>query len=463
MRLVWLDTVAGINGDECLFGIRVYQWVHGEPVSWRAFPGGRLETSPILFCANVIPGLLRDTAFFYLRLPTVVASILTLWLVGRGWKSVIGPAACSALVLLLAVSPQQIVYARIGFDPSLVPFCQALLIAAVMSGRAWWIAAATLLGVSTYLVVWLSLPLAGLLWLWKHYPHRVRAAGAVAIVGSWAAVALRYVLPLQGLGGPERVDFRRFCSGLTDVFTGEAAFAYVVDPARAQLDGPLATLCGLTLILALTVQGWRDLSRRPELGCLAAGTLIIAAGLFLRLGTHAVVPPQDRNASSLVLPVLAWIVAQLFCSPIVRRPRLLWGMLIGVSALLSYRTLDRYLLALRYQGSSSHRAFMSAPIEPREAAYNQARAWLQPGAVIIAEDWWIFQPVTYLALPARIAVVHPSNVSDLKQAVAAGCVVVAHSYSPLHDAVVKLGLPLRHATVRQAGGREVLEVLAVGR
>jgi hypothetical protein len=460
LRLVWLDTVPGINGDECLFGIRAYRWLQGEPVQWRPFPVGRLETSPILFLSNLVPGLLHSTAFVYLRIPTVVASLLTLWLVGRTWKPFLGPLACSMLVLLLAVWPQQIMYARFGFDPSLVPFCQALLIAAVVNNHRWWTAAATLLALLTYPALLLALPLALLLWLWKNHPHRVRAGVLWTFAVSWMAIVLRYLMPL-GILEPDRVSFVKFCSGLVDVLSGEATFAYLVDPAQAQLGTLLATVSGLALMLGLTVQGWRDLSARPELSCLAAGTTLIAAALFLRLGTHAVLPPQDRNASSLVLPILAWLTCQLLRSPLGRRPRALWGILLALSFVQCYRVTDRYLLALRHQGSSSHRAFMSAPTEPRLTAFRQAREWLRPGAVVIAEDWWLFQPLTYLGLPTRVPVVHPNSIADIKQALQAGCVIVCHSYSPLHRAVEATGLPLRHITIHQAGGRPVVEVFAV--
>ena len=40
---------------------------------------------------------------------------------------------------------------------------------------------------------------------------------------------------------------------------------------------------------------------------------------------------------------------------------------------------------------------------------------------------------------------------------------MVHSYSPVMQAALELGLPLRRLTIPQAGGRAVLEVIALDR
>ena len=122
-----------------------------------------------------------------------------------------------------------------------------------------------------------------------------------------------------------------------------------------------------------------------------------------------------------------------------------------------------YFYSLRVEGTRAHRAFICAPTEPHRTAFLQASRWLAPGAVIVADDWHNFQPLTYLALPYGIAVLNSRDprVADLRQDLLSGCVLVVHSYSPVMQGVLELGLPLRRLTIPQAGGREVLEVMAL--
>ena len=57
-----------------------------------------------------------------------------------------------------------------------------------------------------------------------------------------------------------------------------------------------------------------------------------------------------------------------------------------------------YVLPL-WTGADSHRAFRTGPVEPKLAAFE----WIQQAAssdepvTVVAEDWWCYQPLHYLA------------------------------------------------------------------
>ena len=70
-----------------------------------------------------------------------------------------------------------------------------------------------------------------------------------------------------------------------------------------------------------------------------------------------------------------------------------------LAALLLAGFWSHYLRVLEREGSRSASAFWTGPIEPKEAAYDQFAAIIRTEGPIrvVAEDWWLYWPVAYLA------------------------------------------------------------------
>lgn len=461
-RVIWLDCLPGVNGDEALVPVQAYRLVHGLPATWYVNPGDRPQICPCLWPVAMLFSLTGTTEFWYLRVPTVLGSLLSCLAIWRGWGKLLG-AAAPWVALLLWSMPVEIMFSRFGWDPSLMSMSNALLGAALLGGKPLWIVLAILLGVLNHPFYLIMLPIVPLLWIALQRPNWLKPALLLAQVGGWTAVLLTYLLG-HALGAPEpaKVNFLRYCAGFPDLLSGQATFAYLVDPSQHPLGSPLAYLLGLALVVALNALPWLDRQRaRPLLAALGGSLWLSLGGLFLALGTQGVVTPNERNALMLVLPLVCWLVMRL---SLLVSPQRLRGILLMLSLGGLGLCVSDYFYPLRVYGNNSHRAFMCAPEEPRRTAFRQACRWLRPGAFLITDDWHNFQPVSYLALPYQIPVLNIDFVhrnSNLRDALQSGCVLIAHAYSPIAEEAKQSGLPLQMFTVQQAGGREVIQVFAL--
>ncbi len=458
-RILWLDCLPGVNGDEPWVAIEAYRLTHGLPATMHINPGDRPQFSPCLWLFHLLFSLTGTTDFFYLRVPTVLASAVACLTIWRCWRKLLGEATPWVALLLWSL-PVEIMFSRFGWDPSMMSMCVALTGAAVLSGRPILTVVAIVFGLLNHPFFVVALPFVPLFWLADKRPGWLKPALIATQACAWLAVLSTYLLG-HALGAPEpwKVNFPRFCAGLPDLLSGQATFAYLVDPVEHPLGTPLSYAGGLVLLIGLNWLPWSDLrSRKPLLAALGGGLWLSCCGLFLALGTQGIVTPNDRNALMLIVLLVSWLVLRIptrWLAPVVVTLSLLG---LGLCA-------KDYFYSLRVYGTRSHRAFICAPEEPHRTAFRQALQWLAPGTVIIADDWHNFQPLYYLALPYKTAVLNARDprVADLPGALRAGCVLVAHSNSPVMQALLEAKLPLRRVTISQAGGREVLEVVSWSR
>lgn len=456
-RVLWLDCLPGINGDEPWVAIQAYRFSHGLPATLHINPGDRPQFSPCLWPIHLLFSLTGSTDFWFLRVPTVLASVVACLTVWRGWGKLLGTAAPWVALLLWAL-PVEIMFSRFGWDPSFMSMCVALTGAAALRGKPLWIVLAIGFGLINHPFFAVALPVVPLLWVADKRCAWLKPGLLLAQAAGWVAVLVPY-LRGHALGVPEpwKVNFPRFCAGIPDLLSGQATLASLVDPSEHAVGTPLDYVLALLLVAALQWLPWRDLRRsRTLLAALGGGLWLSICGLFLALGTQGIVPPGERNALMLVVLLVSWLVTRIPTRLVPPVALLLATFGLGLCA-------KDYFYSLRIHGTRAHRAFICAPTEPHRTAFLQAREWLVPGAVIVADDWHNFQPLTYLALPYGIAVLNSRDprVTDLRQDFLSGCVLVAHSHGPVAQAALELGLPIRRLTIPQAGGREVLEVMSI--
>jgi hypothetical protein len=123
------------------------------------------------------------------------------------------------------------------------------------------------------------------------------------------------------------------------------------------------------------------------------------AGLYLVAGHQPLTPHWERYAMFLTVPSCAAAAVLLAATgtslPALRRQGLT---ACAVSAALLAGTFLYYVRPV-WTGAESHRAFRTGPVEPKLAAFE----WIDQAAgangpvTVVAEDWWCYQPLRYLA------------------------------------------------------------------
>ena len=62
-----------------------------------------------------------------------------------------------------------------------------------------------------------------------------------------------------------------------------------------------------------------------------------------------------------------------------------------------------YFWPLSSRGGDAHVTFRTGVVEPKAAAYEfiRTRTAAEPAVTVLADDWWLYWPMRYLALPER--------------------------------------------------------------
>jgi hypothetical protein len=143
----------------------------------------------------------------------------------------------------------------------------------------------------------------------------------------------------------------------------------------------------------------RDHSERAQV----LGTALTCVVFFTFAGPQAIVPHFERYALVLVAPAVLTFV--LLLGHAFERWRLTpyltsAGVALAAACLLSFSI--NYFVVLSATGGESHQAFRTAAREPKRTAYalileRSARQQTCAGIQVVAEDWWLYWPLRYLA------------------------------------------------------------------
>jgi hypothetical protein len=134
--------------------------------------------------------------------------------------------------------------------------------------------------------------------------------------------------------------------------------------------------------------------------------------------------------------------------------------------LTSFHT--NYFREFATTGGRSHRTYVTAPTEPKRQALEHILSRTgESGAMIVAASWWLRMPMAYLASahPTLSVSGTPLDVS-IESAGRRRFFVVEFANTPeLEAARERLrshGLEWNVTTIRDAGGRPLIEILEVG-
>ena len=451
LRILWLDRLTGIDGDEAWYGVLGQHWAAGEFILWRT-PTGNYP-GPIQPALVGLGQFLLPAHFILLRIPSLLSSLLAMalaWRIGR--KHFDLPTARIGL-LLMAVLPANIAYARFGWDPSHSGMLALAAIACVLEGRL--VLTALLFGLAVWthptnvFIAPLLLPVAAAVernrWrLCALAVALILIAAAMMMVG--ASQSGQFADPramLARLLSP--ADWFAFVLLYARLLAGQPWFLHLAESSYGPLL-PLVDAAGLLAIGGTLFATARTLQREglSTRGGLLLGWIAMLAAYALVAGIAALNAPTERYAFVLIAPTaLAFAVA---IGGSMRKFEPLGIAVAGGTLLAASVALYFVPLATRDLTGRSDwlgvQAFRTGPIEPKEAAARWIAAQARPDRPIrvIAEDWWLAWPLAYrLAGETSVTVDWAGRPDGGPQSRPATTLVATYAGSPDDDRLAETG------------------------
>ena len=423
VRLIALDRLPGINGDEGWYAVNAQEYLAGRAY-FSETPSGNF-VNPFHSGLVLVALLVFDPTLLVLRLPAALWNLLLIALAYPLLAPPLGKRAALLATAVLCISPPLVAQARIGWDPSSPPFFSLLAMAAALRDRPVLAALAGLAGIAAHPSAIFLAPVAGIVWLhhgvryytalplrWRGVVRLLLAAGGAAgliagffvarrmahsgLLSSIETVVARVASPASwmdtGLG------FVRLFSGVTTALD----FSGPIDPRLLQF----SDLVVIAAAVAAIVVAWTTRRAAPPPW---SAWLLAAVGVGL-IAYHVVAGPQslqpgfERYATCLIVPIA--ILCGVTLDALVGRARrlgnaasaVLWSTLALVLAV-------GYFVPLAARGGDGphHEAYRTGAEEPKLAAFRfieRDSRGLTPVAVF-AQDWWLYWPIRYLASPVQ--------------------------------------------------------------
>ncbi|HXH00223.1 MAG TPA: hypothetical protein VNI79_07410 [Sphingomicrobium sp.] len=411
LRVMWLDRLTGINGDEAWYGALAQRWAAGDLTLWRTPSGnfpGPLQPTMVMLGQFILPG-----EFLVLRIPTVLSSLIAMALAWRIGKQHFDVASGRLALLVMAVIPANIAYARFGWDPS-------------HSGMM------ILVGVSLALARRLTLTsLTFALALWTHptnvfaapfllliFAAAERLSGDLRLLAPRVAVltllmslftlammttasqAGKFVEPeaiLGRLASPD--ELLTFVLLLGRLMAGEPWFIALAGSGYGVLM-PLIDTIGLAAIAGMLWFTVRTVSRGglSLSGGVMLGWLATVLSYALVAGHSPLNAPTERYAFVLIAPTA--LALALTLRAVVASAVGTWReavLITATGAAFLVATIALYLVPLATRDLRMHVAFRTGPVEPKQAAarWIGADARRRGPALVVAENWWLYWPLAY--------------------------------------------------------------------
>ena len=461
MRLLWLSRLTGIDGDEAWEGVLGQHWAAGDFVLWRTPTGN--YAGPIQPALVALGQFVAPSRFVMLRVPSVLTSLAAMALSWRiGLKHFDAPTARLAL-LLLALLPANIAYARFGWDPShgamlaLAAIATALerrlVLTALLYALALWNHPTNVFLAPLLLVVFARAEQeAGhKLWSPRVLTLLVVAAAATAVMMATAAQSGEFASPMAMLGRlVSPVDWLAFVLLLARLIEGRPWFMHLAG-SDFGVWGPFADLVGVALLVGAlwfaigSLRGGRWSYRGVPAGWLA---MLVAYALIG--GGAPLNPPTERYGFVLVAPT-ALVIAMALRGWLgryaggVREAALeavMGAALIAISLacyLVPLATRDR----TAYAGWLGVDALRTGPVEPKEATARWLLGQARGAAPlrVIAEDWWLYWPLAYRLGSQAVVINAETDLRRARQASADPTFVVTYAGSPLDRRLAPVARP----------------------
>lgn len=409
LRILWLDRLPGIHGDEGWYGLLAQRWATGE-FSISRTPTGNYP-GPIHPMLVALGQFVLPSQFITLRIPTVVASIATMalgWFVGRRYFDA---STGRLILLLLAILPANIAYARFGWDPSYSGMIALAGVATALNRRI--AATAILYGVAIWthptnvfiaplliMIVFVSERQAGGRRIGPRSVTFLVAMGLFTIAMMLTATHARDFANLPAmfsrLASPS--DWFAFLILLARLLAGQPWFQHM---AGSDYGALLPMVDGIGLLLlsgAIWFAGSTLRGLRFSHGGIPAGWLAMLVTYGLIAGSAPLNAGTERYGFVLVAPtalVLALALRTWLRGQAGRLREAIVTSVLGLSLIAAMISLYFVPLATRNEVSSD--SFKTGIVEPKEATARWLIAHSRSDRPLrlVAEDWWLSWPMAY--------------------------------------------------------------------
>lgn len=440
-RVLWIAWLPGVNGDEAWFGVQMGRLLDGQSI--RFSTPSHLPMNPLHVVPEAILLAFNSPSFWILRAPALFSGLLLLPVSYILLSRAEGRTIALAATILLAVNPTLIAYSRFGWDPSHTPLVSLVALHFAIRGRTLGLVLALLAAIWVHATNVFLAPVLLPAWLWARTPSRWKelgvggalaaysadnrlvlvSGGIIAGVGCLAMLIARSEQILELLkvrSGP--YQWISLIKSVLDLLSGVSVFATIAGPMptwfRFTSRFALATLAAAGTINLVRQKYWSRLTLATGMifGCLIFG---------LVGGPHRIGVPHERYGMFLVVPGVLLLVYNL--QSILPSPRdpvpvsvafpvplIAFTLLISVVCLSSFQRF--YIRVFLTTGGEAHRAFRTAETEPKLQVVQLLLEEIGKGMHrstgagvylrrIIAEDWWLEQPLRFLLLRSKELVV----------------------------------------------------------
>lgn len=416
VRMIALDRLPGVNGDEAWYGVNAHLLLDGERPFLRTGAGNIL--SPLHSGPLVGIEWLAGPSFALLRIPSVFWGCLAVVLAYPLLAPLIGVGAAVIFTGMLALSPAAVSQARLGWDPSATILLSLLTVAFVIDNRRWRSGLSFLLSLIVHPTNIFLAPIVATQWgptiidwyLASSRPVRRRMFTVVAVVLTAAGVVGLYAARAAAHAGllpsielvTERLTtaaaWYALGLGVVSLFSGVTSATIAGPPPRYLLVGANVIVL---LAFALTWIGcWRARHQvvATRMAWLVGGLVVSIISFHVVGGPRALEAGSERYAMFLVVPLT--VICATGLGSLGRGGAATGAVLCGTLAtVLTFG----YFLPLATKGGLGHSTYRTGPVEPKLAVFDFVNAHSRDAEVVVvlAEDWWLYWPIRYLAWHER--------------------------------------------------------------
>lgn len=426
LRVIRFGDLPGLIGDEAWYGVQAQRLASGT--------GGELRTP-----TGNVPGLFQlgstmllqsvgPPSALLLRIPALLSSLSAMALAYAIGRRFFGPLAGMTALVIMACLPANLAYARLGWDPS---HASMLILAAAYATLARRRLLAMLLfalamanhPAAVFVAPFLAMAYGGA--AFAHAPRRTAALemGRFALLLSVAIVPITLLSPAASsyisltqsvarLADPSQ--WVSFAAGFLRLLSGDITSIFIAGRGL----GLASTTSHVALALALvglTISGAIGLFRRPDplVAALCLGWCASVIFLFLVAGSWAMRPGLERFAIPL-LPLTALSAAVLIQRLTQRTVAQAVLAVVGIAGLASFTFSVLQPLA-RGDSRRAGAVWIGLPALNEKALRSVARSAPRGNVVVVAEDWWIYWPLVYLAPTDRFTILSSDSATKPDQ------------------------------------------------
>lgn len=400
LRILWLDTMPGLNGDEAWYGVWALRCLH-QGVCALHTPSGNF-INPFYMVLVVAVHAVLSPSTIALRAPAVLCGI-ALPAAGYGLlRAPLGRLPAAVFAILSASLPVDIAYSRFGWDASQLGLATTLALAFALRGNrilAWaaWGAAFCVHPTAIFLLPMLVITTeSGRVRMWlkrvgRAWSLAIIAAAVLAVtLASWRLIG---VVTVGSQPGDRSQWVQQFARGFVALFSGSTIEEYIVGSPPSLTADLVAALC-LTAGSAILL---RKLLRRPwsRDSLVFLSFIIMLIGFAAVAGPGALAPGWERYGVVLVVPVLllsTLAIRDLFGA----ENRICLWVAGGIGWLAVAGFLGGYMIPLATGGGRAANPATTGSVEPKRAAAAMLQVWAKgESRLVAADEWWTYEPLVY--------------------------------------------------------------------